>query len=105
MTITCHFQKPLTYISYLPCIYLWGIDGVMKTLNQYLKESGVRQADFADRVNTTQAHISRLCAEGATRSPSVDLAKRIEAETDGAVPAWVWPAFEQFAPAQSAGAA
>ncbi len=73
---------------------------LMKTLTQYLKDSDVRQSDFAELVKTTQAHISRLCSHGA--SPSVSLAKRIESETDGQVPAWSWPAFETFGPAVSA---
>jgi len=57
-------------------------------LKSYLEARGVRQADFAERVGTTPATVSRLIA-GIFR-PALDLAHRIERETGGAVPTEAW---------------
>jgi transcriptional regulator with XRE-family HTH domain len=59
----------------------------MMTLSQYLHDNGATQADFAKRVGTSQAHISRLVG-GDT--PSLQLALKIETATSGAVPVRVW---------------
>lgn len=57
----------------------------MTQLQAYLTSQGLRQADFAAAIGTTQAHISRL-ARG-TAVPSLTLAVAIERATGGAVPA------------------
>lgn len=64
----------------------------MSRLRSYLSDNNLRQAEFAAAVGATQATISGLV--NGTRSPSLDLAVRIERETKGAVPvsSWVQPA-------------
>lgn len=62
------------------------------TLEQYRRAHGLTQQQFALRVGTRQATISRL--EAGTMTPGLNLAAAIERATDGAVPAisWVEPA-------------
>jgi transcriptional regulator with XRE-family HTH domain len=61
----------------------------MSNLSSYLTESGVTQAEFAQRVGVGQPTISRL-ARG-TQRPRVDVAVRIERESGGKVPVHSWP--------------
>lgn len=68
----------------------------MQTLNQYLRENGIRQQVFADKCGVSQPTMSRL-ARGAAQ-PSAELAKRIEMESQGAIKFYDWPAFAVFAP-------
>lgn len=68
----------------------------MVTLNQYLRDSGMTQEDFAAAIKVTQATVSRLCRGKA--QPSKELMLTIEKETAGAVPVLSWfaaPAGEQ----------
>ncbi len=60
----------------------------MLTLKAYLDQSGEKQVAFAERVSTTPATVSRLCA--GSLKPALDLAHRIESATCGAVPTEVW---------------
>ena len=60
-------------------------------LKDYLEASGERQVDFARRVGTSGATISRLVA--GTLKPALELAHRIEAETGGSVPTETWLRF------------
>lgn len=60
----------------------------MSTLDAYLAENRIRQAEFAARVGTSQATISKLI--NRTVLPSLELAARIERETSGAVMAASW---------------
>lgn len=60
----------------------------MSTLFAYLDSNKIRQADFAERVGTTQGLISRLV--GGRAKPSLDLAVRIQRATDGQVRADAW---------------
>lgn len=64
------------------------ISGPMTLLKAYLDDTREKQAEFADRVRTTPATISRLCA-GALK-PSLDLAHEIEVATAGRVPMESW---------------
>lgn len=57
-------------------------------LKTYLESRDIRQADFAARVSTTPATISRIIA-GVMR-PALDLAHRIERATGGEVPTETW---------------
>lgn len=57
-------------------------------LKAYLDETGEKQIDFAARVSTTVATISRIA--GGTLRPSLDLAHRIERATDGKVRTELW---------------
>ncbi len=57
-------------------------------LKTYLEETGEKQTDFAARVSTTVATISRIV--GGTLRPSLDLAHRIERATNGRVPTEMW---------------
>ena len=64
----------------------------MKTLSQYLKDAGQTQVEFAARLGTTQANVSKLC--GLEAPPiSLEMAVKIEAATGGEVPVEVWPRF------------
>lgn len=67
----------------------------METLSQYLERSQLTQAEFAKRVGTTQANISKLC--GSDPKISTDLAVKIATATGGSVPITVWPKFRVFA--------
>lgn len=48
------------------------------TLREYLDANGITQAQFARRVGTTQAHVSRVLSGG--RVPSLEMAIRIARE-------------------------
>lgn len=63
----------------------------MKSLSEYLSENDVRQDEFARRVGTTQANISKLCGRNPTIS--AEMAVKIEAATSGQVAVEVWPKF------------
>ncbi len=65
----------------------------MTDLRTYLNQTGEKQSDFAERVQTTPATVSRLCA--GTLKPALDLAHRIERATDGAVPTETWVSLGQ----------
>lgn len=70
-------------------------------LKTYLASIDEKQADFAARVNTTPATVSRLCA--GTLRPSLKLAHDIERETKGKVQAESWLAIPETAePTQAA---
>lgn len=57
-------------------------------LQTYLKSSGQTQSEFAAKVGTTPATISRLCSKSL--NPTLDLAHRIESATEGSVPTEMW---------------
>jgi transcriptional regulator with XRE-family HTH domain len=59
----------------------------MMTLSEYLEAKGITQAEFARRINTSQAHVSRLSGDGV---PSLKMALRIQAATSGEVPVEAW---------------
>ena len=54
-------------------------------MSQYLRQRGIKQKDFAERINTSQATVSRI-ATGAS-GVSLELAKAIQIESGGAVKA------------------
>ncbi|TCM40083.1 hypothetical protein EDF59_105323 [Novosphingobium sp. ST904] len=58
------------------------------TLKAYLDATGEKQVDFAERVRTTPATVSRLCKRSLR--PALDLAHRIETATNGRVPTETW---------------
>lgn len=60
----------------------------MTDLRSYLDATGEKQSDFAAKVKTTPATVSRLCA--GTLKPALDLAHRIEVATEGEVPTETW---------------
>jgi transcriptional regulator with XRE-family HTH domain len=60
----------------------------MNRLAAYLAQSPDSQKAFAIRIGSTQATVSRLCAD--KMRPSLSLASRIEQETGGAVSATGW---------------
>lgn len=70
-------------------------------LKAYLAEVDEKQADFAARINTTPATVSRLCAR--TLRPSLQLAHDIERATRGRVQAESWLTIPD-APEQAAAA-
>lgn len=57
-------------------------------LNQFLTLQKISRAAFAERVGISQPYLSQL--EAGKRVPSLELAVRIERETDGAVLAVSW---------------
>ncbi len=77
----------------------------MNILSSYLKQSGIRQSDFADAVGVGQAMVSKL-ARGFAR-PSLELALAIERASRGEVPvsSWVHPASHANGPAENQGGA
>jgi hypothetical protein len=71
-----------------PCIF--GLDVHMHdmhiecmNLDQYLFQNGMTDAAFAVKVGHSQPHVNRV--RRMVTTPSPELAKRIEAATDGAV--------------------
>lgn len=60
----------------------------MSDLAAFLTRTNQRQSDFAKRIGVDQATVSRLARR--THKPSLELAIRIERETDGQVPAVCW---------------
>jgi transcriptional regulator with XRE-family HTH domain len=62
----------------------------MANLSTYLAENGIKEPDFARRLNVAQSTVWRL-ARGKVR-PSLDLATLIERETGGEVKATSWAA-------------
>ena len=56
-------------------------------LSQYLDESGIRRADFARRLGVTRARVTQICSGGVAH---LELARRIEAETQGKIPVDAW---------------
>lgn len=61
---------------------------VMENLGSYLSRKGITQSQFADQISTDSSVVSRF-VRGLAR-PGLDLAFKIEAVTDGAVPAEMW---------------
>jgi len=59
-------------------------------LKKYFIASGIKQSDLADRLGISQAFLSQLL--NGRRTPSLELAVRIERLTGGAVPAASWVA-------------
>lgn len=60
----------------------------MKTLFQYLSDTGTTQQAFAERLNTSQANVSRWVAGKSV--PQRAMMARIAEATDGAVPIMAW---------------
>ena len=71
----------------------------MQTLSQYLTKNKIRQAAFAQQINSTQATVSRLAA--GTQQPSPEMAATISRATGGEVAISSWPAFAAFAGLQA----
>ncbi|GAA6162597.1 hypothetical protein NBRC116590_03010 [Pelagimonas sp. KU-00592-HH] len=60
----------------------------MTKLAQYLKDSQIRQEDFAEEIGVKQGTVSRFASGRGT--PGLELAVAIEDATGGAVPARSW---------------
>ncbi len=77
----------------------------MSKLAHHLKERGLTQVQFAERIGITQGALSKLCGESPRLS--LETAAAIERETEGAVLITDWPQFAFLAdrPAPQAGAA
>lgn len=69
----------------------------MNPLAEYLTTNQISQRAFAKRLGVDQATVSRLVRRAA--DPSIRLARSIEQETGGAIPAayWVEPRSESAA--------
>jgi transcriptional regulator with XRE-family HTH domain len=57
-------------------------------LGQWQRDQALRQTDLAERLDISPAYTSLLLS--GKKTPSGDLAARIERETGGAVPAASW---------------
>ena len=57
----------------------------MTKLREHLKEQGITQAAFAERIGVSQSAVSKICSGLIT--PRLVKAEEIERETGGAVPA------------------
>lgn len=55
----------------------------MKTLAEYLTEHAITQRAFAERLGVSRGHMSEIVSRA--KSPSLQLALRIVAETGGSV--------------------
>ena len=67
------------------------LSAAMMTLKTYLRSQRITQAAFAARLNVDQSTVSKLCD---TRPRlSLNLALKIERETEGAVVVESWPQF------------
>lgn len=60
----------------------------MSTLDSYLRGRGIKGREFAARIGVSEPHLSRLRRGGS--APSLEIAFKIERETDGEVPASSW---------------
>lgn len=57
-------------------------------LKKYLKQTSLTQRDFAEVIGVSNGHLSQLIS--GQKSPSLELAVKIERETSGFVPANSW---------------
>ena len=64
-------------------------------LSDYLTREGITQTEFGRRIKKSQAYVSGLC-RGAWR-PSMSAARKISAETGGAVGLDDWPGIDEDA--------
>ena len=67
----------------------------MATLDEHLKQNGIRRRDFAEEIGVHESVLSRYC-NGLAR-PALDTAFAIERATAGAVPASSWVEDQQKA--------
>lgn len=67
----------------------------MMTLPEYLRSTGTRQTEFAERLKVRQSTVSKLV--NGKVSPSLALALQIDRETGGKVPVSVWERRESAA--------
>ena len=56
-------------------------------LSKYLEDTGIRRADFARRLGVTRARVTQICSGGVAH---LELARRIEMETEGKIPVDAW---------------
>lgn len=63
----------------------------MSKLANHLKERGLTQVQFAERIGITQGALSKLCGDAPRLS--LETAAAIERETGGAVQITDWPQF------------
>ena len=56
-------------------------------LSKYLESNGIKRAAFARRLGVTRARVTQICSGGVAH---LDLARRIETETDGKIPVDAW---------------
>lgn len=66
---------------------------------EFIKASGKTRASWATRIGVTASYLSDLL--NGKKTPSLEVAVRIERETDGAVPAASWIPLAE-APAEDA---
>lgn len=57
-------------------------------LKKYLTKTSLTQCDFAEAIGVSNGHLSQLIS--GQKSPSLELAVKIERETDGFVQASSW---------------
>ena len=72
-------------------VYLYGMKKHItpnKLLENHLKEGGISQRKFASDIGSHQSIVSRILK--GTLRPSIDIAFKIDATTNGAVPMRIW---------------
>lgn len=75
-------------------VWTWGMSDYAAALSRYLDESGESQSELAERVEVTQATISRYKGSDETppRLPPKEIAEKIDLATNGQVPFSLWVA-------------
>lgn len=61
----------------------------MSALGSYLRKNKIKKSDFAKRIGVTPGRVSQLL-NGKDGKPKLELAKKIQDETDGAVTFQDW---------------
>lgn len=61
----------------------------MMDLRTYLTSTGTSQSAFAERVGISASFLSEILS--GPKEPGAEMAQKIEAATDGAVPMAAWP--------------
>lgn len=69
-------------------------------LKQFIKDSGVSQREWAQRLGITEGYLSRILS--GEKKPSLDLAAEIERQTGKAIMAASWSTPPDLAPSITA---
>lgn len=62
----------------------------MNKLSQYIADRGMTRSAFARMIGISGPYLSEILGDKKPKRPSLDLAFKIEAVTNGAVPASSW---------------
>lgn len=62
----------------------------MEQLAQYIKDAKISRSDFAKKVGISAPYLTQILSKDCSKRPSLDVAVRIAAVTNGAVPVEGW---------------